>query len=173
MSISFDELYNAHAKMAYWAAYSVTKQQSAAEDAVQTVFFNAYKNLQAISDMDEPARKAFLYRSAVNAGIDLLRRDKHTTPVADMPVDAAAPEADGPEASAISRDTRNTVRAAIDQLPEKYRQPILLYYFADFDYHEISEALSLSEGTLKSRMSRARDMLQKTLKKGGVLHEEA
>lgn len=173
MAISFDELYNAHAKMVYWAAYGVTKQSFAAEDAVQTVFFKAYKNMENIGAMDAPAQRAFLYRAAVNAAIDLLRRDKHTQPAAEPPINAAAPEAESPEAVAVAAERRSLVKQAINQLPDKYRQPILLYYFADFDYHEISTALSLSEGTLKSRMSRARDMLAKSLKKGGVLHEEA
>ena len=75
----------------------------------------------------------------------------------------------GPEQAAISREQQRIVRCLVEELPEKYRQPILLYYFAQMDYAAMASMLGLSQGTLKSRMARGRTLLKNALEKGGAL----
>lgn len=166
---SLEALYEAHAKTVYWAAYGVSRDEQAAADAVQNVFLNAYRHMEALANMTSEQRRAWLYRSAVNNSIDMLRRNKRLIPTED----AGVLEADltpGPEAQAEKNETRAAVKRHLDSLPEKYREPLYLYYFAELDYHQIAKTLDMSEGTLKSRMSRGREMLKKELQKGGELH---
>jgi len=162
----FDALYGAHAKTVYWAAYGVTKSAHLAEEAVQNVFLRAFRHMEQLSELSDAQCRAWLYRAAVNSGIDSLRRGKRLV----MAEDAGVEERDtapGPEEQAVNEEQRRMVRAVVEALPEKYREPVLLYYFAEMDYHGMSELLGLSEGTIKSRMSRARELLKKELMKGG------
>ena len=57
---------------------------------------------------------------------------------------------------------------ALYSLPSKYRIPLYLYYYEDYSVREIAECLSLSEGTIKSQLSRGRDRLKIKLKGGGA-----
>ncbi len=166
----FDALYEAHAKTVYWAAYGVSRDGEAAKEAMQNVFLRAFQHMATLEEMTDEQCRAWLYRAAVNSSIDGLRRNKRLVPVEDAGA-TEADEAPGPEQTAIHAEERTLVRQSVETLPEKYRQPILLYYFAEMDYHSIAELLGMSEGTLKSRMARGRDLLKKTLEKGGALRE--
>ncbi len=166
----FDALYEAHAKTVYWTAYGVSRDSGAAQEVVQNVFLRAFQHLSTLSELSEEQRRAWLCRAAINSGIDGLRRNKRYVIVEDAGVNEAD-GGQGPEEAAVNAEFRRTVRAGVDGLPEKYRMPILLYYFAELDYHSIAMTLGISEGTLKSRMSRGRQMLKKELMKGGALRE--
>ena len=59
------------------------------------------------------------------------------------------------------------VQQAVSSLPPKFRLPILLRYFQDFSYEEMSAALNCSMGTVASRLNRGHKMLAKRLARGG------
>ena len=166
---TLEALYEAHAKTVYWAAYGVSRDAEAAADAVQNAFLSAHRNMGTIETMTNEQARAWLYRVAVNSAIDMLRRNRRSIPMED----AGVTETDmgpGPEAQAEKNETRQAIKKALDNLPEKYREPLFLYYFAELDYHQIAALLQTGEGTLKSRMSRGRDMLKNELAKGGGLY---
>ena len=160
------ELYETHSKMVYWTAYGVLHEREAAADVMQNVFLRAHKHMDTLSAMHEAQSRAWLYRTAVNAAIDTVRRSKHSVPIENAGV-LEADTAAGPEEVAERDDTRRMVREALATLPEKYREALTLYYFAEMDYKQMSAVLNISEGTLKARMSRGRAMLEKLLRKGG------
>jgi len=167
----FDQLYDKYVQLVYWAAYGVSRDKDDASDAVQTVFLRAYQHLDQLFAMTEPQQKGWLYRVAVNFSIDQKRKKGRSIPTEDAILDLApVDESTLPEATFLSQEQQNQVRRAVEQLPENYRQPVMLYYFAGLSYHEISSLMSISEGTLKSRMSRARTLLANQLSKGGISH---
>ena len=142
------------------------------EDAVdlsQDVFLKAYSALE--SYRPQYPFPAWLFRIARNAAIDEIRKRRLSTVSLDAPMefdDGAASrevEASGldPEDSYLGIEFANRVSAAIDQLPEKYREPIVLRHAADLSYEEIAEALELPIGTVKTRIFRARDALRQSL----------
>ncbi|MDL2235538.1 sigma-70 family RNA polymerase sigma factor [Christensenellaceae bacterium OttesenSCG-928-L17] len=163
---TLETLYETHAKTVYWAAFKVVHNREAAADIMQNVFLRAHKHLATLTDMNEAQCRAWLYRTAVNAAIDTIRREKHTLPMEDMGV-LPADNAAGPEEAAERNELRERVREALDTLPEKYKEALTLYYFAELDYKQISALLNTSEGTLKARMSRGRALMEKALRKGG------
>jgi RNA polymerase sigma-70 factor (ECF subfamily) len=63
----------------------------------------------------------------------------------------------------LREDERRTVQKIVAELPEKYRLPIQLYYTADMSVQEIADIMRIPEGTVKSRMSKARSLLKKEL----------
>ena len=68
-----------------------------------------------------------------------------------------------PQDAYLGVEFADRVSAAIDQLPEKYREPIVLRHAGDLSYEEIAEALELPIGTVKTRIFRARDALRQSL----------
>ena len=68
-----------------------------------------------------------------------------------------------PEGFIIQEYVNNTVQQVVANLPEKYRMPIHLYYSANMSVQEIAEMLHIPEGTVKSRMNKARNMLKDKL----------
>lgn len=77
----------------------------------------------------------------------------------DPPDDSAA----SPDEYLLREDERRTVQKIVAELPEKYRLPIQLYYTADMSVQEIADIMRIPEGTVKSRMSKARSLLKKEL----------
>ncbi|MCI9463344.1 MAG: RNA polymerase sigma factor [Lachnospiraceae bacterium] len=68
-----------------------------------------------------------------------------------------------PEHIVLRQNEVNMIQGLVASLPEKYRIPIYLYYSADMQIHEVSEILGLPEGTVKSRMRKAKKQLKEKL----------
>lgn len=142
------------------------------EDAVdlsQDVFLKAYSALD--SYRPQYPFPAWLFRIARNAAIDEIRKRRLTTVSLDAPKEfedgSAAREVESPgldpEDSYLGFEFADRVSAAIDELPDKYREPIVLRHAGDLSYEEIAEALELPIGTVKTRIFRARDALRQSL----------
>jgi len=69
----------------------------------------------------------------------------------------------GPEDEAISNEEILKVRQMVDDLPDKFKAAIVMYYTIDMDIREIAAVLGLPTGTVKSRLSRARGIIRKGL----------
>lgn len=67
------------------------------------------------------------------------------------------------EEQMISKEEKKLVRAAVDALPEKYKLPVLLFYMEELKLSEISQILNIPEGTVKSRLYKAKQVLKKEL----------
>ena len=152
---SIEAIYRDNCKMVYWAAYSVLKRESDAMDIAQSVFLRAIKNIDKLNTMEDGQVKAWLYRVAVNLCYDAGRRLKREIPAEELP-----------EASAISRDQRERVKRAIDALPDIYRETVMLHYYSGLDYKTIAAMQGSTEGTVKSRIFRAKERLYELLKEG-------
>ena len=122
-----------------------------AEDTVQEVFLRLVK-AAPVFDSEDHAR-AWLLRVASNCANDLFRLPwrRREAPLAD---DLPAPEA--PETGSVTE--------AVLSLPARYRIPIHLYYYEDYSVAEIAKIIGRSEGTVKSRLFRARNLLRERLK---------
>jgi RNA polymerase sigma-70 factor (ECF subfamily) len=142
------------------------------EDAVdlsQDVFLKAYSALG--SYRPQYPFPAWLFRIARNAAIDEIRKRRLLTVSLDAPVEfddgtagreVASPALD-PQDSYLGDEFAGRVSAAIDELPEKYREPIVLRHSGGLSYEEIADALELPIGTVKTRIFRARDALRQSL----------
>ncbi len=148
-----------------------------AVDLSQDVFLKSYSALH--SYRPQYPFTAWLFRIARNAAIDEIRRRRLTLVPLDAPVETeegtmgrevAADEA-GPEQVFLDDEFRDHLEDAIAQLPEKYREPLVLRHAADMSYDEIAEALELPLGTVKTRIFRAREALRTGL--GDVLESSS
>ena len=109
----------------------------------------------------------WIYRIAVNAALDSLKKSQRQRAMSlnqedgttyNLPAAVPDPSA-GPEQSEMAA----LLRQAIDELPEKFRTILVLREFEDLSYHEMSEVLGISIGTVESRLHRARGELRKRL----------
>lgn len=151
--------------MVYWTAYGVVKNESDALDVSQNTFIKVLANMDKLSDMGEKQIKSWLYRVAVNLCVDGKRKLKREIISEEVPEQAVS-DYELPENTVVTEDTRRIVREAIETLPEIYKQTVYLHYFSGMQYDEIAQVLGVSEGTVKSRMSRAKDKLYSILKEG-------
>jgi RNA polymerase sigma-70 factor (ECF subfamily) len=126
-------------------------------DLTQEAFVRAW---QALPQFEPGAQfRTWLFRIASNAALDLIRRRKT---VEFVPLDDAFEAADpaaGPERQAEAAQELRGLEAALARLTPEHREVLLLREVEEMSYEEIGRVLSLSEGTVKSRLARARAAL--------------
>lgn len=140
-----------YAPAVYRLAYARTGSRADAEDVMQEVFLRVVKT-RPVFDSAAHAR-AWLLRVAANCANDLFRLPwrRREEPLQE---DMTAPEA--PEQGSVTQ--------AVLSLPARYRIPVHLYYYEGYSVAETARLLGKSEGTVKSRLFRARELLRETLK---------
>ena len=173
---AFKDLYLAHHEPLYRFCLSELRNPDEAEEAVQETFVKAWRALGSFRG--EAAFLGWLYRIARNLIIDAARRRKrHPVVSLDEPIDREggdtrgdriASRGHGPEAAAIRSEEQERFREALNGLPEIQRTVYWLREAEGLDYREIATRLGLAEGTVKSRLARARDALLAGLSESGA-----
>jgi len=156
-SQTVQQLVDEHYVVLYRYAYRLSGSAVDAEDLTQEAFCKAQLNLAQLRD---PARaKPWLFSILRNAYLHRVRADKqqHWVPLDDVgdvaePLPEPLPDID-PE----------RLQQALNELPEVFRTPIILYYFEDFGYRDIAEQMDLPLGTVMSRLARAKAHLRSRL----------
>jgi RNA polymerase sigma-70 factor, ECF subfamily len=139
-------------------AYRFCHDRSRAEDMAQEAFIRAFRALAQWRR--EAAFSTWLFALATNVYRSELRR----LPVPLVPLDDVCP-VDEANVAAEHEDAERSgaVRRALQSLPQKYRDALLLFYFHDMDVARAALSLGVPEGTVKARLSRGRDLLRKKL----------
>ena len=140
-----------YAPSVYRLAYARTGSRADAEDVMQEVFLRLIKAKPAFDS--EAHAKAWLLRVAANCASDLFRLPWRKR---EGPLEEDLPAPEEPE--------RGSVTEAVLTLPARYRVPIHLYYYEGYSVAEIAEMIGKSQGTVKSRLYRARELLRVKLK---------
>lgn len=168
---AFEQLITGYEKMILSQAYHMLGNAWDARDAAQETLVKIYRNIHKCSDPR-------MFRSWVrtitnNTCIDELRRRRkrreeslsrvYETDDGGEKVWQFESNEDGPEKTLLSAEKREAIAKAIDKLPPKYKALIVLRDINGLSYEELSEAVGLTMGTVKSRLSRARAKLQKLL----------
>jgi RNA polymerase sigma-70 factor (ECF subfamily) len=156
----------------YRAALRLTRMPADAEDLVQETYLKAFR----AADRFEPGTnlRAWLFTILHNTARNRARdRARDTVAIDSEVVDRAADAPPPGGASAGAAETPETLllretlapelQAAIDALPEAFRQAVWLRDVEEFSYAEIAEMLSIPAGTVMSRISRGRRLLFETL----------
>lgn len=135
-------------RLLFAACFSILGNGEACQDAVQTALLKAWENRGRLRD--PAAFKSWMVRIAQNECRNYLRRKPN------LPLDADVPYTE-------EDDAHLDVKATILALPQKQRLPAMLYYFERYSVREIALIMELPEGTVHSRLSRAREQLRKEL----------
>ena len=167
---AFRQLVETYQAPAYRLALRMCGGDAAlAEDAAQEAFLAAWRGLPRFRG--DSRFSTWLYRLTTNAAIDWLRREKRHRGMDDVTELELPDDGPGPQDQAEQAETQQTVRRALGQLSEEHRQVLLLRYMQELDYAEIAAALEISEGTVKSRISRAKMRLRELLDGSGNLFD--
>ena len=131
-----------------------------AEDVVQETFLSLYRSGAWRKMKDE---RAFLARATWRQAIDRLRANpRHHEDDANILLELPSREAD-PEQTLLGADQQAAVHRLIDALPEELRQPLALSTVQELNSREIAAILDIPEGTVRTRLMRARQMLKQKL----------
>ena len=169
---AFEALVTENQKLVYNVALKLTGNSEDALDVSQETFLKAYRNLSAFRF--ESRFSAWLYRLAYNASMDLLKKRRSTVSLTAEDEEgeerelAITDEAPTPEESLEREEMRRAVREAVARLPEDKREIIVMREFSGMSYSDIAGALGIEEGTVKSRISRARTALAEILSEYGT-----
>jgi RNA polymerase sigma-70 factor (ECF subfamily) len=160
---AFEVLVSEYQDRVYNLCRYMLQDPQKAQDAAQDVFLKAYRGLKDFRP--DFSIYTWLYRIAVNTCLDYrkkLRREvSRSEPFAeDLPSDEPIPEQ-----LYESREITAAIQLALQKLPKKLRAAIVLREIEGLSYKEIADVLHTSMGTVKSRISRAREALRHLLQK--------
>ncbi|MBV9066752.1 MAG: sigma-70 family RNA polymerase sigma factor, partial [Methylobacteriaceae bacterium] len=156
-----------HLQHAYRLARWMTGSAIDAEDVVQEASLRAFRSIRDCSGTNPRGWALAIVRNTANTWLTRNRRERvrpdqedANGPTEDLDEDA---DTETPETALLRKATVEEVRRAVDALPSRFREVIVLREIEELDYREISEMVGIPLGTVMSRLSRARSMLFKTL----------
>lgn len=164
---AFAALVRRHEKRIFGLLLRMLGNRQEAEDAAQDTFLNLHRHGHRFRR--EAKFSTFLYRVAMNAALNrrrtLGRRRSHMEALAREQAGGSAlpSQPRGPEDSTLGQEVRERVQRELQTLPEALRAPLVLYDIEGLAYGEIAEVLHVAEGTVKSRIHRARKALKERL----------
>lgn len=158
---AFGELVRRYYPDVVHMVYRMCGDTQMAEDATQEAFLRAWVNLPSFEPRS-PLRN-WLYRIAVNAALDVLRR-KPEEWVEEEKVMMITDQAPGPEAVLMEKERAALLQQAMKSLPEAARSVLVLREYGELSYREIASVLDIPLGTVMSRLNYARNLLREMLK---------
>lgn len=171
---AFEQLLLEHQKNVYNLCYRMAGNPDDAMDLSQETFLRAWRCLDQYQFAS--AFSTWLYRLCSNICIDFLRkrRRQQTVPLTFEDADGeeqtyAVPDAQPlPEEQVELKLTHETLAAAMAQLLPEHRAVLQLRVVNEMSYEQIADVLDIQIGTVKSRLSRARNQLKKILERGNL-----
>ena len=147
--------------LAFRVAYGVLRSREDAEDVAQEAAVRAYRSFASLRNRD--SFRGWLVRTAWRLALDRRRSDRRRG-AREQAVVAVADPPPSTEAIAAARQAQERVWQALDRLPEKLRIVVVLGAVEGHDTREVAALLGLPEGTVKSRLFRARQQLTEILR---------
>lgn len=164
-SRALEQLLRRHHDNVLAVCHRLCRDRGDAEDAAQEALISIVRGL---GRFDGRARfSTWVYRVTTNCCLDeLRRRRRRPDPLDDRDLPEVRASDPGPEQLAEGRDERRMLAAALAELPEEFRVPLVLRDVADLDYAAIGDILELPAGTVRSRIARGRTRLARRLDPG-------
>ena len=175
---AFEPLVTENQSRVYHLALKMLSDPEDAYDVSQEAFLKAFTSLKSFKG--ESSFSSWLYRITANLCLDQLRSRKKQKTAALVYLDDEEAEQElqlpdlryEPEAETERRELRRAIDMALEKLPAQSRSILLLREASGLSYSEIGETLGLEEGTVKSRLFRARAKLAKILRDEGTFFEK-
>lgn len=159
----FEVLMRRHNQRVFRAVRSIVKTDDEAEDVMQEAYVSAFSHLRDFAGRSQLS--TWLIRIAVNEAFARLRRHKKMTPLEESEAEVLHMPAQtrGPEDNASDGELRSILESAVDTLPEGFRTVFVLRAVEQLSVSETAEVLGIPEDTVKTRLHRARGLLQSSL----------
>ena len=168
---AFEQLVSPLEQLIWRVCWHYTGNREAAEDCGQEAMIRIWRNLG--SYRGECALESWAYRIAANCCMDWLRKKKRDRSVSIEPLKEQgfdpADSSPGTEEQVVSADEHQRLREAVALLPEDQREALVMTQLEKIPYEEAARLLEVSEGTVKSRVNRAKARLKEILSGKGEL----
>lgn len=155
---AFEALVSRYEARVYRLACRLTGHESDAQDVLQETFLASYRGLPTFRG--HARFSTWLYRIATNAALDLVRRRPALSPVG---LSNDHPGGADPATDVHRREVHRRVHAAVGHLPAEYRAVVVLRDLEGLAYDEIARVLRIPIGTVRSRLSRGREIMRSQL----------
>ena len=165
---AFETLLKRHGPMVLGVCRHVLRRDQDAEDAFQATFLVLARKAGTIHNRE--ILGCWLYEVAYRTAIRARERRARSTPR--MEIQEVAESRSGPENAASRNELRLLLRAEVDGLPAKYRSLVLHTYMEGKSNEQVARLLRCPVGTVKGRLSRARDLLRARLSRRGWDRDE-
>ena len=171
-TVDVDQAVRQYADMVYRLAVSNTRVTQDAEDVFQEVFVKLVRYKDKIED--EEHLKNWLIRVTINEARRIegsgWKKNVSLDTTDDDDTEWTPPDEEtdtSPEDAFLTTERNESILEKVRELPQKYREVIHLHFYEEMKITEISQMLGVNEATVKTRLRRAKDILEKTLK-GGI-----
>ena len=166
---SFEELAQKFERELYLTCYGILGHREDAADALQETMLRAWRGFRGFRG--EAQWRTWFHRIAVNTSIDMIRKRRPETSLNAMTEEGFDPADTRVNVSAEleAGERRQRLREAIGKLDEKDRSLIVLRDVRGMSYDELAHILRLPQGTVKSRLNRARERLKRILSEDAEL----
>ena len=158
---AFGLLIGAYQTPVYNLAYRMLNNSGEAEEAAQEAFIRAYTRLESYNP--EHKFSTWMLSITSNYCIDLIRKRRALLLSIDEPLPAhpalQSEKSKGPESQMVTNEQQEMVQELLQELPEDYRQAVVLRYWYEMSYDEIAEVMNTTVSAIKSRLFRARRLL--------------
>lgn len=164
VSLDLGRLFEEHHKLVFRAAYRVTGNATDAEDVMQSVFLRLLKS--GINPREVSNTASYMYRAAVNAGLDLMRSRSSAPMIAidDTAGDSHADPSPDPFRTHASMEIRDWLRQMVARLHPTAAEMFVLRFFEGKENQEIAELMGTTPGTVAVTIHRTRDRVEKELR---------
>lgn len=175
---AFDEIYHSYSRKLYRMAYFITGNHSDSEDILQETFVKCYLHRKELKNPEGFA--SWIYQILVRTAWKLEKKKRKTGEISYEGVleqedasgtrmarqlceDLSAPN---PLEELLQKEAQTELGQVVRQLDIKYRTVVMLYYYNGLSVREIAKIMGIFEGTVKSRLSKARKLLYQQLESG-------
>jgi len=166
---AFVQLMNLHYRTVEKFSYQCGVRLDDIPDVTQEVFIKLYRFLP---QFNQQRFTTWLYKITLNTARDYYRKEgRETAKEERMKYAGNSSAQQSAEFQVLLFEEDRELHEAILQLDEKYRIPLILFYFQDLTYQQIADVMNITLATVKTRILRAKDNLKKEMDmKGGVTH---
>lgn len=135
----------------YRLSYSILRNETDAQDAVQEAIYKSYKNLESLKDKRK--FKSWIYKIITNTSFEMLKNKKDYLDI----------EQENVQEDKIDIDTNLTLWNAVQGLDQPYRTTITLFYYEDMSIKEISKITGTKIDAIKKQLSRGREKIKEVM----------
>ncbi|MFC2157072.1 RNA polymerase sigma factor [Acidobacteriota bacterium] len=152
-----------HQKKVFLICLGFTRNPTDAEDLTQDIYLKAFRRIHSLKE--SRLSNVWLYRITRNTCLDFLKKHR-PIPLTEDEMDKVRLDPSTPESNVAYTESLRLLKSAIHQLPGKQREVYVLKEYGDLTYAEIVDVLKIPEGTVMSRLNRARQAIKSQMSRG-------
>ncbi len=159
--VDFRKVYDATMNLLFKVSYRIVNDEEAAEDLVHDSYIKANEKKLVFPSLDDA--KYWLLRVVKNASLNYAKRKVRESKAYHKALYEGRQEMESGETELLKQETIERAKAALDKLPPKLKEVLVLREYGEMNYKEIGKVLGITEGNVKVRVFRAREQLLKLI----------